>query len=87
MNTGKYDVMLMGGDVPGDRETDFLHIMSCYVLTMNNCGKLQEGSNEGVDWIFSQFQSIKDTSVAFIINKILQDCDGMVDVFKRSDEV
>ena len=58
-----------------------------YILTMNNCGKLQEGFNEGVDQIFSQFQSIKDTSVAFSINKILQGCVGMVDRFKRSNAV
>ena len=61
--------------------------MECYVLTINNCGKLQEGSNESVAWMFPQFQAIKETSVALIINKIIQGCVGMVDGFKRSDAV
>ena len=54
---------------------------------MNNCGKLREGSREGVDWIFPQFQAIKDIGVAFSINKILQGCVGMVGGFKKSDVV
>ena len=41
--------MLMGGDVHGDLEIEFFHCMACYVLTMNNCKNLREGSNEGVD--------------------------------------
>ena len=56
MKTGKYYIMLMGVDVCGDWEIDFLHRMVCYVLKMNNSGKLREGSDEGVDWIFTQFQ-------------------------------
>ena len=59
--------------------------MACNVLTMNNCGKLRKGYNEGLDWRFPQFQSIKETSVAFRINKIRQGCVGMVGRFKRSD--
>ena len=54
---------------------------------MNNCGKLQEVSNEGVDWMFPQFQEIKNTSVSFSINKMFQGCVVMVDVFKSSDAV
>ena len=54
---------------------------------MNNCGKLREGSNEGFHYMFPQFQSIKLTSVAFTINKMLQGCVGMVGGFKRSDSV
>ena len=52
MKTGKYDIMLMGGDVHGNWEIDFFHIMACYIATMNSCGKPREGSNEGVDWMF-----------------------------------
>ena len=51
---------------------------------MNNCVKLREGFNEGVDWMLPQFQEIKDISVAFTINKMLQCCVGKVGVFKRS---
>ena len=47
--TGKDDIMLMDGDVHGDWGIDFFRIMTGYVLTTNNCGKLREGSNEGVD--------------------------------------
>ena len=54
---------------------------------MNNCGKLREGSNDGVNWMLPQFQAIKETIVAFIINKMIQVCVGMVDGFKISDEV
>ena len=61
--------------------------MACYVLRINNCGKLQERYNEGVDWMFPQFWAIKGNSVYFSINKILQGCVVMVDVFKRSDAV
>ena len=55
----------MGGDVHGNWEIDFFHSMSCYVLTMNNSVKVREGSNEGADWMFPQFQAIKETSVLF----------------------
>ena len=79
--------MLMGGDVRSDWEIECFHSMSCYVLTMNNCGKLQEGSNEGVDWIIPKFQAIKYTSFSFTIDKIIQGCVGMVDGFKISDVV
>ena len=54
---------------------------------MNNYGKLREGSKEGVDWLFPQFQAIKETSVAFRINKMLQGCVVMVGGVKRSDVV
>ena len=37
--------------------------------------------------MFPQFQAIKETSVAFSINKMLQGCVVMVDGFKRSDAV
>ena len=61
--------------------------MACYVLTMNNCGKLQEVSNEGVDWMFPHFQSFKYSRVTFAINKMLWGCVGNVGVFKGSDVV
>ena len=64
--------MLMGCDVRGDWEIDFFHSMACYFLTTNNCGKLREGSNEGVYWMFLQFQAIKETSVVFGSNKMIQ---------------
>ena len=48
--------------------------MVCYVLTMNNCGNLLEGSNKFIDWMFPQFQEIKDTNVDFTINKMIQGC-------------
>ena len=87
VNTGKDDIMLMGVDIHGDWEIYFFHSMECYVLKMINCGKLREGSNEGVDWMFPQFQAIKETSAAFSINKMLQGCVRIVDVLKRSDAV
>ena len=87
VNTRKYDIMLMGVDVHGDWEIEFFHSMECYVLKIINSGKLREGSNEGVDWMFPQFQAIKDTSVSFSINKMLQGCFVMVYGFKRSDAV
>ena len=77
----------MGGDVCGDWEIEFFHSMVCYILKMNDCGKLQEGSNDNVDWMFPQFQEIKETSVAFSTNKMLQGCVGMVGGFKRCDAV
>ena len=66
--------MLMFGDVHGDWKVNFFHGMACYVLTMKNYGKLREGSNEGVDRVFPQFQAIKETSVSFSINKMIQGC-------------
>ena len=45
----KYGIMLMGGNVCGDWKVDFFHSMAYYALTMNNCGKVQEGSNGGAD--------------------------------------
>ena len=87
MNTGKDNIILMGGDVCGYWQIDFFRSMACYSLTMNNCGKLREGSNWGSDWIFPQFQSIKYNSVSFTINKILQVCVVIVGVFKSSDAV
>ena len=79
--------MLIVGDVCGGWEIDVSHSMACYVLAINKCGKLREGSNEGVEWMFPQFHAIKDTSVSFTINKILQVCIGNVGGFKRSDTV
>ena len=77
----------MVGDVRGDWEIYFFHSMACYVFTMKICGKLREGSNEGVYRMFLQFQAIKETSVSFRINKMLQICVGMVNEFKSSDAV
>ena len=77
----------MGGDVCGDCRIDFFYSMSCYALTMNNCGKVGELSNEGADWIFPQFQEIKETSVVLTINKILRVYVGNVGGFKSSDAV
>ena len=74
MNTGNDNIILMGGDVCGDWEINFFHSTVCYVLTMNNCGNLREGSNEVVGWMLPQFQAIKETSVALSINKIIQGC-------------
>ena len=54
---------------------------------MNNCGKVCKGYNEGSEWIFQQSQEIKETSVDFTINKMLQVCFGNVGVFKSSDVV
>ena len=79
--------MMMGDDVCGDCKLDFFHRMACYALTMNNCGKLREVSNEVSDWIFPQFQAIKDTSFSSTINKMLQFCVGKVGGFKSSDTV
>ena len=62
---------------------DFFISWHAKKLTMNNCGKLREG----VDCMLPQFKEIKDTRVAFSINKILQGCVGMVDGFKRIDAV
>ena len=83
----RYDIVLMVGDVRFDWEIDFFHSMSCYVLTINYCVKLREGYIEVVDWMFPQFQTIKDTIVAFCINNILQGCVVLVDRFKISDVV
>ena len=52
---------------------------------MNNFVKLHEISNEGVEWMFQQFQSTKDTNLALTINKMLQVCVGKVDGLKTSD--
>ena len=54
---------------------------------MINCGKVPEGFNEDIYWMLPQFQEIKDTSVHFTINRILQGCVGKVGVFKRSDTI
>ena len=35
------------------------------MVKMNKCGKLYEGSNEGVDWVLPHFQAIKVTSDDF----------------------
>ena len=72
VNTGKDDIILIGGNVCVNWLIDFFHGMIYYVLTINNCGKLREGSNEGVYFMFPQFQAIKDTSIAFTINKNLE---------------
>ena len=59
--------------------------MECYVLTMQNFGKVREGSNEGVKWMFQQFQAMKETSVDLNVNKMFQVCLGKVEVLKRSE--
>ena len=56
-------------------------------MKINSRGKLRKGYNEGVDWVFPQFQEIKYNSVDFSTNKILQGCVGKVDRFKKSDVV
>ena len=45
--------------------------MEFYVLTINNCEKVHEVSNEGINWMLSQFRKIKYTIVTFTINEIL----------------
>ena len=77
----------MGGYICGDWEIFIFHRMACYVLTMNKCRNVWGGSNEGVDWMLPQFQSIKDTSVSFIINKMLQGYFGKVVGLKIIDAV
>ena len=37
--------------------------------------------------MFPQFQEIKETSVDFTVNKMIQGCVGKVGIFKRSDAV
>ena len=54
---------------------------------MNTFGKVREVSNDGSDWMFPQFKSIKETNVAFTMNKMLQVCIGKVGGFKMSDAV
>ena len=61
--------MLMCGDVRGDQQIEFFHIMACYILTMNNCGNVPEDFNESIDWMLPYFHEIKYTSVALTINK------------------
>ena len=77
--------MFMGGDVHGDWKIKIFHGMPCYDLTMINCGKVQEGSHQGVQWMLPQLKGIKETGVAFIINKMVQVCVRKVGEFKRSD--
>ena len=69
---------MMGGDVYGDWKINYFHSMACYVLKMNNCGKVREGYNGGADWIFLHFQAIKDNSVVLTINEMLHNCVGKV---------
>ena len=52
---------------------------------MQNFGKVREGSNEGVKWMFQQFQAMKETSVDLNVNKMFQVCLGKVEVLKRSE--
>ena len=54
---------------------------------MNNCGKVWEVSNGGADWIFPQFQSIKETGIVLTINKMVWVCVGELGRFKISDAV
>ena len=54
---------------------------------MNNFENVREGSNKGVDWMFTQFQAIQVISVALSINKMLQVCAGKVGGSKSSDVV
>ena len=77
--------MLMVSDIHGNWEIYFLRIIECYMLTVENCEKVLEVSNDVVDWVLPQFQPIKDTSVYFTINKMIQVCAGKVDEFKRID--
>ena len=74
VNTGKDDIILIDDDIRGYWEIYFFHSMVCYVLTNKHFGNLCEGSNEGVEWMLSQFQEIKDTSVELTINKTIQGC-------------
>ena len=52
---------------------------------MKNSENLRKGSNDGVVWMLPQVQAIKETSVAFNINKIIQGCFGMVGGFKMGN--
>ena len=79
--------MLMAGDICGDWEIYFFRSMTCHVLTMNNCGNVWGVSNEGVDWMFLQFQAIKETIVSFVINQMLQGYVGKVVGLKISDVI
>ena len=79
--------MLVVSDVRGDCQINLFCSMTCYVLTMNNFGKVCEGYNKVVDWMLPTFQSIKEMSIAFTINKMLEFFVGNVDGFKRSDAV
>ena len=79
--------MMIGGDVYGDLKIAFFHSMECYAVTMNNCGKVRKGYIRGADWIFPQFQDIKENSVVLTINENLHNCVGKVGGFKISDAV
>ena len=61
--------------------------MTCFVLTMNKCGKVRAVFIDDVDWMLPQFQAIKEINVAFATNKTLQDCVGKVGAFKSTDAV
>ena len=78
---------MMSGYVCGDWKVDFFRSIACYDFTINNCGKIQQGSNGGSDYISSQFKAIKDTSAFLTINKMLQFFVGKVGRFKNSDAV
>ena len=52
------------------------------LVPTNNCVNMREGSNEYVDWMLPQFQSIKETIVAFTFDKIIQCFVGKVYEFK-----
>ena len=54
---------------------------------MKNCKNVWEVSNEVVDWMFTQFQAIKYTSVILTINKMLQVYVGNVVGLKMIDAV
>ena len=43
--------------------------MALYILTIHHCGKICEGSNEGVYWMLQQSQSIKDMSASMICSQ------------------
>ena len=54
---------------------------------MKYCGNLWEGVNEGVYLMCAQLKAIKDTSVTFTINDMLQGCAGKMYWFETSDGV
>ena len=57
VNTGKYNMALMGGDVRGDWEINIFHSMACYVLTIKTekrYGKSLMAVLTGCSYIFKQ---------------------------------
>ena len=54
---------------------------------MDNSEKVREGSNNNVKLMLPQYHEIKETSVAFTINKMVQVFFGKLDGFKCIDVV